>query len=384
VKLPAVGDSENLRREFKSREVLAKPATVGRAVVAMLNAKGGVIWIGIPEQSGVAAPADPVERPEMERATLYNHLLDTIEPRLDGDELTIVSNVENPGVLEVQVNPKPARRPYAQIKQGGRHFHLRVDGRVREMSWEEVKGAFLGEALDDDAARVKKALLDARSKTRSKTGLWCWVQPMPARSLTWGGSRAELERLLKDPERSGSRGSGAYVSNRYYNLQFKRSVVATTDWMELTLRADGQIELWSELPYLMRRDEPNVIDPYALLQVPLSLFRLARSIFESQTDSESRPIESIAVDLVMSGVLGVGLRGGSPRSPFFQIREPPRFGEGNFELLEPVIFDWKQFKEQPGRSVLRLVRELYSELGHPDSALPSQFDPATGNLIFPE
>jgi len=52
-KIP-IGQRENQQREFKSKDALRHLATVGRAVVAMLNSEGGDVWIGLREADGVA------------------------------------------------------------------------------------------------------------------------------------------------------------------------------------------------------------------------------------------------------------------------------------------------------------------------------------------
>ena len=48
------GQRESSVLEFKDERALGDGWTVAREVAAMLNSQGGVIWIGVPEQDGVA------------------------------------------------------------------------------------------------------------------------------------------------------------------------------------------------------------------------------------------------------------------------------------------------------------------------------------------
>jgi hypothetical protein len=384
MKLP-IGEVEDARREFKGRDVLDKPATVARAVVAMLNAKGGVVWIGIGEHESRAVAAEPVDQPMLRKDALFNQLVDTIEPRLR-DEVEIKQNAENSAVLEVHVRPEDGRGPYAQLKQGGRYYYRRVGSRVRDMTREEMQEAFGQSRTPESGVDAARELLEARKSLSDKVGLHISLRPQPRRGFTWAtqNERRDITLQLQDAELSGNRKAGWNVTNPYYEVDWKGSRVrATTTGLQLDIQRDGALNLSVDFERLEWNENDKSIYPYILLELPSSFFRLAAHLLRAMTDTERRPIEHVAVDLVMFGLRGWGLRAGSPRSPVFKMQPPRRFDADHFELSAPIVFTWTELEESPDRCMFRLIREVYAEFGHPDDALPREYDQATGKLLLP-
>lgn len=380
------GKLENQRLEFKSREILHDLTKVGRSVVSMLNASGGVIWIGVPEDRGRAITPVPVDKPEAVSADLLNHLLDTIEPRLLHDEVVVVQNEENPGVLEVRVTPGDRRQPYAQTKRGGRYFYVRVGSRTRDMTRDEVRQAFR-DAERSTGADVKAVLIKARNEFATKPGLWCRVRPLPAHPLRLRTEQARktIEELLKDPERSGNDRMAPGVSTQYYVPSFKRSVVATADFMTTTIDPDGGIDFWVSIQALQPgwKGHEKILHPHPLFVFPLSLFNFARTLYEQVGEDQSDAIEGVLVDFGIAGLHGWALPAGMPRSPHFMFAKHPLFEEEGFALREPIVFDRDEFWNRPGMCAFTVVRELYIQFGHADSAIPPVLDPVSGKLLFP-
>jgi schlafen family protein len=86
-KIP-IGQRENQRLEFKSKDALRHLASVGRAVVAMLNSEGGDVWIGLKEVDGVAVTLEPIHNPDQEIKRLRDHFSDSIEPSPGPQEIS--------------------------------------------------------------------------------------------------------------------------------------------------------------------------------------------------------------------------------------------------------------------------------------------------------
>ena len=78
-----LGQPEGERLEFKGRDVLRHLSNVSREVVAMLNASGGDIWIGLVEEQGRAVRVEAIENPAREINRLRDHFSDAIEPSPD-------------------------------------------------------------------------------------------------------------------------------------------------------------------------------------------------------------------------------------------------------------------------------------------------------------
>src|SRR5687768_7827026 len=113
-KIP-IGKRESQRLEFKAAAALESLSTVSREAVAMLNAEGGEIWIGLREHDGVATSVEAIRDAEDRKIALLNHLLDVIEPRLTSQEVDIrvVGVPEGGEILLVDLDPRVESRPYA-------------------------------------------------------------------------------------------------------------------------------------------------------------------------------------------------------------------------------------------------------------------------------
>ena len=117
-KIP-LGKKENLHQEFKGREALKRPDVIAREVVAMLNAQGGVVWVGLRAECDRAVQVEPVLRAERERRRLRDYLVDTIEPSPAGDEVAVdVVAADRGEILHIEARPKPDRLPLLLLWRG--------------------------------------------------------------------------------------------------------------------------------------------------------------------------------------------------------------------------------------------------------------------------
>ena len=384
MKIP-LGATESVRQEFKGRDVLSKPATVGRSVVAMLNAKGGTIWIGLAERDGRATHVEAIERIEEQKALLRNHLLDTIEPRLQEEiDIAIVQHADG-ALLAVQVNPRQAQRPYAQLKQSGRYFYRRVQDRTRDMTRDELRTDFCSQSDDNDETRAQVGeLIQQHSNAETRHGFWCWVRPVPSCGidLMVPNTRAELERLLRSPEVSGNRSMGWNVTSPYYEFKSNgQKLEASVPTARVIIHNTGDIDCWLALETLRWKEQGDVLYPYALLELPTSLLRVAAAMLRTFADP-GIPIAKVVADLALFGLRGWGLRRGSPQSPFFYMRELARYETAHFES-PPKVFSSHEFMDAPDSCAFSLVREVYGAFGYTDADLPVEFDALSGRLMIP-
>ena len=109
-----IGKTESQGLEFKGVDSFRKPLSIGREIVGMLNAEqGGEVWVGVGEEDGLAVSVQPVEDLSTELDSLWNHIVDTIEPSPMESEVRLdpVSVAEGRHVMRIRVNGRPDRRP---------------------------------------------------------------------------------------------------------------------------------------------------------------------------------------------------------------------------------------------------------------------------------
>src|SRR3954451_2279431 len=143
-KIP-LGKSEDVHLEFKAAEALKDPEKIAREVVAMLNADGGEVWVGLREEDGVAVAVEEIPEPELSRQSLRDFLVSTVEPSPSPGEIEI-DPIPSPkgSILRLRARPDASRKPYALLRRSGRAFWMRVADRLRVMDREEIRKSFQG------------------------------------------------------------------------------------------------------------------------------------------------------------------------------------------------------------------------------------------------
>src|SRR5207249_89721 len=108
------------------------------------------------------------------------------------DEVTIG---EGCSIIRIRVVPDERRQPYALLKDGGRHFQIRIADRIRNMNRDELFRPHAGRSSAEEQTRLD--LLKRRTEfiTSRQKGLWLCIQPVPA--LTLELSLNELRPLLQ-------------------------------------------------------------------------------------------------------------------------------------------------------------------------------------------
>lgn len=416
-----LGREENQRLEFKAREALKKPAGIARGVVAMLNARGGEIWVGLGETNGRAVEVQSITNVESERDRIWNHLIDTIEPPPAPEEIDIeIVPAESGSILRIRVTPGDERRPYAQLKEGGRHFVIRTGARIRSMTREEMLDASGGAKGKHERSPLDPIRILERKREellRFKQPMF-WIRVQPDRELGIDIQSKKVERYLRDPTLSGNRESGWTFANRYVELRIEqdRRVLGDEASGRTLIERSGAIEHRTPLQWLTHSmQESNEIYPYALLEKTVSVFRLARALYrDPELNSEETPPASrrkmshhvikrglsrllavdfkIAVDFAITSAQGWRLRAYSPKSAHWQLGYDTVKGFEHLQgkltsdlLLErPLEFKSTEFLSGPDSCALRLIRRVYEAFGLSEEMIPSEFDRRRGILVMPE
>jgi len=373
-----LGQRENQRLEFKGADALKEPEKIAREVVAMLNAEGGVVWVGLREEEGRAVAVEAIVKAETEGRRLLDYLVDTIEPPLSGHEVDVEPRDEGEGgVLRIVVAPDPARKPYAFLRKGGRHFVVRIKDRIRLMTRDELLARDQGpQALESAEAQIRE---EKGAILKQGGGLfWLRLQPVPEVEVELDGD------LLIAPELSGNRRVGwSFVNSDRSPVRLPdRLVTAPEVRRRVEIRRDGGMvfEVPLEDLSLGRQGQEKELWPGALLEFPASAFRLAKVIYGGRLN----PGDLVLADLAILGIRGWILRGGTPGQ--VPILNTPHGYDSSDDLLweSPLRFDSAEIDASPDGCAYRLVRRVYEAFDFSEDAIPEWFSRQSRRLIFPE
>ena len=389
-----LGQRENDKLEFKAAEILKNPAKIGREVVGFLNHQGGDIWIGVQEKDGVAVP--PLQDIPTAQGTinaLRDHLLATIEPPIrDELDLKPVPIGDGGNLIKIAVK-KGSRSPYAQIDRG-RHFLIRVTDRLREMSRQEIEKR-IRDAEEDKGvlARIVESVRQDQTEESTKEPPRLWIRLQPTTSLEIDfddkGVQHQFESWLTDARTTGNRPTGTTFVHAERKPQFREGRVKGGDeripWLtEVTDR--GRITFTVDAPLLfVPQHDPGdrEIKTYTLLELPVSVFRLARTMLE-RFASQDANLQFVA-GLMINGLEGSRLRAGSPRYPRLPSMPTKEIGR---PVIDPdparYVFAARDIIESPDRSGMRLVRSVYDAFDFGADAIPPEFDAKLGVLHLPK
>jgi schlafen family protein len=396
-KIP-IGQRENQQLEFKSKDALRHLATVGRAVVAMLNSEGGDVWIGLREADGVAVTFEPIDNLDQEIGRLQDHFSDSIEPAPGPREIDF-EKVEKPGVgaaLRLRIKPVSDSGPRALREGAARLFIRRVGDRVRPMSHEEIASRFTAQhiRLDDVASEANHKMLKARDNWLSKgRALWLRIQPLNDLEIPFR-SEDDFRKYFADPLVTANRAAGWNFVNPYERIRREGSALFHgTEGLGVRLYRDGAIEFTLPIDNLFwksasgRSDaEANEIWPFCLLEYPISIFRLASTIYRDHALQRLCPV---LADMALFGLKGWTLRPYSPRSFGYKgLYNPVPFDkdnpdEENLLLPKPLTFQRDELLNEPDRCGFRLVEQVYERFGYWEKEIPQEFDRDRGKLVFP-
>jgi hypothetical protein len=400
-------EREGMHLELKPRDILATPEKVARAAVAMLNAEGGEVWVGIREAAGENI-VEPVQRVERERDRLQDSLLDLIEPRPLHGELAVsvegTGTGDDSGVLLVKLSPGIKAKPYAVLgPQGARSFVRRFDNRTVPMTRDEIRTGF-----QSTAPRGKVSGATSRGLTRLRGAVDRLHDPSRQRQFSvllepdepgeLDLSRLAATDLMTDPTLSGTR-RGSY---NYSNASLAGSTLAKRSkgarWLEagsesLTLRLfeSGGIQFESALEAIAGRGIVDsagrspfgqwpLLNPEALTGYTVSILRLAAVLLQQQDLWADRPGDPLWATLVITGLRGHVLLPGLG----LDLRWPAaldqhRYDDQDFEE-EPRAFSLEDVRNRPDACGLRLLKPLYWSFGWSrDDDLPSAQAVGLGN-----
>lgn len=391
-----LGLKEDLHLEFKAAAALRDVSNVAREVVAFLNTDGGVVWIGVGEKDGVASSIEAIQDAERERDRLQNAIVDLVEPSpVVGDDVAIeiapLEAAPDLGVLCVRVK-KGQRPPYALRRQSARAFLRRTGSRIREMTREEMADAFARSKPEQpDSVEEAKAAIDARMRECADAGEFSGMKVI-VRSVTdvaLNLDRNTLEPLLREPSLTGNRRYGWNFCSNHSELRVKQhgwrfGDEGTIQW--LTIGHGGDLEFNASSGRLQWRGEPNELWPFALIELPVSVARLASTLYSKFVKTQLDPDTRIIIAIGLFQIGDRTLRPYSPNSVGYMFSEQKSYREisqqAYFFSDPPHDVTFADLQRSPDRCVYPLIRQLYRAFEYEESKIPQEYQPETG-LRFP-
>ncbi len=379
-----LGQPESERREFKGRDVLKHLPNVSREVVGMLNAAGGEIWIGLAEEQGRAARVEAIDNATREVTRLRDHFTDAIEPSPTSSEIAVerVPFEDKGDLLKVRVKPIPRRVPYALREGTARHFIKRIHDRLRPMSREEI---FNTTAQPDHAREsALRKIRATRERQQDKETFWLRIQPVGDAELRLG---RDFREYFTNPLKTENRAAGWNFVDSDTVFEARPNEIRHGRAGETCIQVfrGGAIEF--TMPIInfywkttggLGNTEANEIWPYALLEFPASVFRLAATIYREREFH----VEAVIADLALFGIKGWTLRPHSPVSFGYKLARPRLFEEEEIVSAEPLSFSLDEVINEPDRCAFRLVRRVYEAFGFFEDEMPTEFNRESGRLIL--
>jgi len=378
-----LGQRESHVLEFKSAESLRKPETLGREIVGMLNANGGHLWIGIAEQGGVATRIEDIANPDQAVRALHDHLIETIAPSLRHADVRIEPRVDGSGatILLVKVADRGKQRPpYAYRTRHGWYFGIRVADRLRAMTWQEIFSD-RDHAAEADSDRWLAATRDVTKRldqalNSGESCYWLYLKPAANLELRF---HAEVEDLFAYPEKTNNRPTGWSFVDRHLKVQRRRGVIEHGDQNGrcTTVNVDGSILFTAPLEFLQWKGGPRLIWPYILIELAVSIFRLAAHLYAGRPSGDDR----IATQLGLISARGWMLKPGSPGNTRWLFEDAAVLNDDDaISALTEVRLG--RLLESPEVCVHPLIEDIYAAFGFGPDDVPSEFDPERG-LTFP-
>lgn len=418
-----MGERENERREFKSVRALAQPETIARAVVALLNAEGGEVWVGLRDEGGVAVELEGVEEAEEAARRLLDSLVDTIEPSPRTGEVEVQAAGTTVKALRVAIRPVAQRKPYGVVLPGGaRRYVVRVGDRVRPLSREELRELFIGqsgegsETTGDGAEAVLQHDLEQALKAEQPI-LWLAIEPCGS-GVSLDLDELESRDYLTEPRSMETLGLAVtfFLIRRRAELEGmpylqRRTTPDGRSWLvasggayELAISDRGALRARAPLEgFRFSGEEPNprlamlrgheVLNPQRLVEYPTSILRLLGALLrDGELWPASRP-EGYRATLALVGVEGWFLRPDPdhdyltyPIDPRKWLVPPEAMWRAQACTSDPLIagplaFERDEAENEPDSCGYRLLRILFDAFSDTEAKILS-YDPKTRRFTF--
>jgi hypothetical protein len=252
------------------------------------------------------------------------------------------------------------------------------------MDRQELQMAF---SADGVRSQVREDAMDRlvkkRDGVRRTSGNRFWLGLEPTEGLDLDLQSPKYEAYLQDPPATGNRRNGWNFIVPYGpgprlrkdRLVMSDEVYAIPEGRTITIERHGGLTFEAPLDVLGKGEEEREIWPLALLEYPISAFRIARAIYADELPSGA----SVAASLSLLGIRGWKLR----PVPDRWLRGLHPFEESE-DLLWDLVFSAEEIESEPDRCGARLVERVYEAFEFRREQMPAEFDWKAGRLVLPE
>ncbi|MBI4878834.1 MAG: ATP-binding protein [Planctomycetes bacterium] len=385
--------AEGPRLEYKSAAALKDTSRIARAVAAMLNAKGGEIWIGVRAEAEVPVEIEGVEDAARARRSLEDALCDLLEPPWSA-ELGTIEEVPHGAraLLVVVCRENAGGGPFAVLGRDGREFLTRAGARVRRMSREELARAFSKPRDPRPDGEAMRIIEDFRGlvtdRKRFPDRFWMLATPGTPMTLPFDDDsfRANLHQTLVDPARSGNRPQGFTVVNRFATIDLRAEAawIGADDDAHWSLRIDHGGTLSFHVPldvlaFNLPFRKERALWPYVLCELPASFLRLLDALYQLAGVDDETPI---LFDMGLTGAEAWTLGPHSPDALGYRTNARA-FDRDALLWSDPLRFTRRELRQRDAIA-LRAVSRIYREWGHDGDFLPREWNRDTKRLELPD
>ncbi|KAA3611521.1 MAG: ATP-binding protein [Planctomycetota bacterium] len=396
-----LGRREDQRLEFKAGQILRSREgrrKLVREVVAMLNAGGGLIYVGIGERGSIATVFRPLlemDRPHED--ALRDGLIDLIEPRIRNEEVQLAWLDATEGqVLEIKVRPRsPSPHPPFCIRQGeNRKYLVRVHDRMRIMTYLQLAGA-----TDEGMARRESWF----AETCKEVADW-FPEPEPALLLTLGLQGDFDDETFELPDNAPDLlnapsadllANGGWPANSeespqarwYKGRRFLLAGNSEQGYRRLRVDRQGRLGFTTRLQHLqvnvpedlfrLRPKSQGMIHPRALVETVVSAVRMGRMLWHDHLESAD-----VHAHLDLFGAENWLLPPTLPGTQDWKEVASWKFSEEPAIRIGPMRRRAESFDRNPDELSLHLLQELYSEFDYMPEQVPA-FDLTSSRYLPP-
>lgn len=229
--------------------------------------------------------------------------------------------------------------------------------------------------------------------------------------------RHQFNSWLIDPKTTGNRSAGwnftgkhgysMWTSDVYHRNPRSSSTTGVSPAGTVTFSVDSRCLYWKGndrgftkvWPSVGNDGLPRDVWPYILIEYPVAIFRLMGKILEKYAGPHAEL--KVVGGFFVTGIEGWRLRPGSPQfcydtydlkwvgrqggptsgKPWLPWQEPKTFSGAVLKVdPENLVFDAREFVQNPDRCALRLVRFIYAAFGFYEEVIPREFDRQAGVL----
>jgi hypothetical protein len=358
-----LGLPESDTLEYKSADALRHPEIITRAVVALLNNRGGSVVCGVDATGNVQGITDCLKQCERLQSTI----IERVRPRpLTKVRVECVPMSAGKSVLIVTAEASDGG-PYAELHAGRMGFWIRSGSTTRALEYDEVRNRLV--PGDTAPSRVR---WDAGLEGRPGPVLVLRAQPLEA--VRW--SKAVLESVfdLNNRMRINGRPNGwSVIAQRAGSPKpGKRFEVGgreqrrwlSVDRVQGTIRFEGSADFlrWKKPRFI----QEEVIYPFPLVEGAASFCRLV-STMGSEAALEGDLFCEIGIWKPQGWRLGPGYPGSVPWE-FDAGSWTAPYSEINPQDEHRVR--WRELIEAPDETAYRLVRGTYEWFGYSEAEIP--------------